>query len=118
LLGVCSSSVWAGGSAGVQRPFSTALDSYQDSGLESINAQLLHRIRLEPFNLVAILIFLCAIVHTFMASKFMAMSHARGQAHQPCPQVDWLAEDDAVHHLSDTDEYATDRERPMLFETE
>ena len=83
LLGVCSSSVWAGGSAGIEMPFPTALDSYQDSGLERINAQLLHRIRLKPFNLVATLIFLCAIVHTFMASKFMAMSHARGQAHQP-----------------------------------
>jgi hypothetical protein len=63
-------------------PFPTARDSYQDSGLESTNAQLLHRISLEPVNLVATLIYLCAIVQTFMASKFMAMSHARGQAHQ------------------------------------
>ncbi len=35
-----------------------------------------------PFNLGATLIFLYAVIHTFMASRFTAMSQARRQAHQ------------------------------------
>lgn len=75
---------WAGGApaAEAHSVFPPALDSYQDSELQSVFAILFHRIEQEPFNLVATLIFLCAIVHTFMASKFMAISHAREHAHQ------------------------------------
>ena len=75
---------WAGGApaAEAHSVFPPALDSYQDSGLWSVSAILFHRIKQEPFNLVATLIFVCAIIHTFMASKFMAISHAREHAHE------------------------------------
>jgi hypothetical protein len=82
LLGICSGVVSAGEAAELQASFPPALDSYRDDGIESVSARLLHRITEQPFNLVATIIFLCAIVHTFMAGKFVAMSHARTQAHQ------------------------------------
>jgi hypothetical protein len=77
-LGVLGSVAWADTSAhGTQADFPPSLESYHDSDLESIPAILAHRIREVPFNLVATLIFFCAIVHTFMASKFSRISHQR-----------------------------------------
>jgi putative Na+/H+ antiporter len=38
-------------------------------------AKLVQRVQAEPFNLVGTLIFLCAIIHTFLASKFMLIAH-------------------------------------------
>jgi Putative Na+/H+ antiporter len=38
-------------------------------------ARLVQRVQAEPFNLVGTLIFLCAIIHTFLASKFMLIAH-------------------------------------------
>ena len=40
------------------------------------------RIRQEPFNLVATLIFLCAIIHTFLAGKFMKIAHKWEHRHE------------------------------------
>jgi hypothetical protein len=34
-----------------------------------------NRIRQQPFNLVASLIFLCAIIHTFLTGRFMVIAH-------------------------------------------
>lgn len=55
--------------------FPRSLNSYHDNGIDSIGKILIHRIALEPFNLVATLIFLCAIIHTFLTSKFLSISH-------------------------------------------
>ncbi len=55
--------------------FPRSLDSYDDTDMGSIGAILKNRIAKEPFNLFATLIFLLAIVHTFMASKFLAIAH-------------------------------------------
>ena len=60
-----------------QADFPPSLESYHDADLESIPAILAHRIRQVPFNLVATLFFFCAIVHTFMASKFSRISQER-----------------------------------------
>src|SRR5688500_5758470 len=45
--------------------------------LETLRA----RIQYEPFNLVAAVIFLLAIVHTFAAARFMALAHAVQHRH-------------------------------------
>jgi hypothetical protein len=55
--------------------FPRALDSYGDEGSESIWSILTGRVKQDPFNLVATLIFLLAIIHTFMTARFMALSH-------------------------------------------
>ena len=62
--------------------FPRSLDSYKDADLEGIGAILKNRIQQEPFNLAATLIFILAIVHTFMASKFLAIAHKWEKAHQ------------------------------------
>jgi Na+/H+ antiporter NhaD/arsenite permease-like protein len=76
LLVSCSSTTLAAG--GADKPeivFPTPLESYADGGVESVGAKLLGRIQADPFNLVASLIFLAAIIHTFLAAKFRAISH-------------------------------------------
>ena len=62
--------------------FPPSLDSYGDADLTSIPGILAHRVEQYPFNLVASAIFLCAIVHTFMAGKFTAVSHRRRAAQE------------------------------------
>ena len=66
---------------GVAHEFPPSLASYDDAHLESIPQILQHRIRKEPFNLIATIIFLLAVIHTFMASKLMTISHRRQQRH-------------------------------------
>jgi hypothetical protein len=72
----------AGAPSHALQEFPPSLDSYNESELTSIPSILLHRIKQEPFNLIATLIFLCAIIHTFMANKFTAISHARHLANE------------------------------------
>jgi hypothetical protein len=62
-------------------PFPRPLDQYQDDQIVSLPAKLLNRAREEPFNAVGTLIFLCAIIHTFLASKFLKISHRFHQRH-------------------------------------
>ncbi|RLB69285.1 MAG: hypothetical protein DRH07_11045, partial [Deltaproteobacteria bacterium] len=60
--------------------FPPDLQSYNDAG-QSILQRLIHRVKVNPFNLVGTLIFLCAIIHTFLASKFMEISHRLEHEH-------------------------------------
>src|SRR2546423_15457402 len=50
------------------------LSSYSDAGLPP-GAKLWDRLSAEPLNGIATLIFILAILHTFAAPKFMALSH-------------------------------------------
>lgn len=59
----------------ISNSFPQDLQSYNDATM-SVAGKLEHRISESPFNVVATLIFLLAIVHTFLSSKFMALSHA------------------------------------------
>lgn len=58
------------------------LDFYQDSHLSGLSDILAHRIELVPFNGVASLIFLCAILHTFVAGRFTHWAHRLDSRHQ------------------------------------
>ena len=77
VLFVCLASVacHAAESSGEDLAFPRPLDSYNDVGVTGLGAKLLHRARTEPFNVLATLLFLGAIVHTFLASRIMALSH-------------------------------------------
>ncbi|MEO6846408.1 MAG: putative Na+/H+ antiporter [Chthoniobacterales bacterium] len=55
--------------------FPRPIDSYKDGSVSSIWEKLRGRIVADPFNAVATGIFLLAICHTFLASKFLAISH-------------------------------------------
>ncbi len=50
--------------------FPLPLTEYRDEQMNSAISQLIHRVQLEPFNLVAALIFFCAIIHTFLTPTF------------------------------------------------
>ncbi|MDH5716576.1 MAG: putative Na+/H+ antiporter [Spirochaetia bacterium] len=58
------------------------LESYQDKNMASVSEKLAHRIKTEPFNLVATLIFLLAIIHTFVSSKFRKIAHDLEHHHE------------------------------------
>jgi hypothetical protein len=55
--------------------FPTPLASYADGAQQDILLKLAGRIAQDPFNLVATLIFLAAILHTFLAARFRMISH-------------------------------------------
>lgn len=50
-------------------------DAQEKSQQLSIGQKILHRMQADKFNLAATLIFLLAIIHTFVAPKFAAMAH-------------------------------------------
>ncbi len=47
-----------------------------------LTQKIAHRIAADPFNLTASLIFLCAILHTFMAPRFQNLAHHLEQRHK------------------------------------
>lgn len=49
-------------------------ERYGDENITSLWGILEHRVAQEPFNLVATIIFICAIVHTFLASKIGSLA--------------------------------------------
>jgi hypothetical protein len=55
--------------------FPRPLSTYPVGPGESVFTTLLHRLRDEPFNGVATSIFLVAILHTFLASRFTKLAH-------------------------------------------
>lgn len=55
-------------------PFPLPLSAYADAG--SLTATLLARIAADPFNAVATGIFILAVLHTFVAARFIDASHA------------------------------------------
>ena len=62
-------------------PFPRPLDSYGDDQSVDTVTVLMHRGFAEPFNLIATIIFLLAIIHTFLAPKILAWSHRIQEAH-------------------------------------
>lgn len=47
---------------------------YHDENIPSFFGKILHRIEVQPFNLVSFIIFFLAIIHTFFANKINALS--------------------------------------------
>ena len=78
-LGLMSPLCQAAQSA-AEAPLPRPLESYADpqGGLLEV---LQHRLAAEPFNGVALAIFLCAICHTFLTSKFRHLAHVAEEEH-------------------------------------
>ncbi len=70
----------AGGPAPAAFPL--PLESYGDAQVASLWSVLAGRVQAEPFNLVASLIFLAAIVHTFFAGKIRHCAHVVEERHR------------------------------------
>lgn len=77
--------------------FPPSLESYDDGQMEGMLTILVHRVRQEPFNLVATLIFFLAIIHIFLTGKFMAISHRWEHQHETKIK-NGEAHRDSVHH--------------------
>jgi len=75
--------------------FPRDLQSYEE--VDGIWSTLKARVKAEPFNFVATLIFLLAIVHTFLTSKFLKISHRWVQDHKQRIERG-EASRDSVHH--------------------
>ena len=65
-----------------KEPFPRALDSYDDHEMTNIFTIIKHRAASEPFNFAATLIFFLAVVHTFLTSRFQALSHNWEEFHR------------------------------------
>ncbi|MEM7434255.1 MAG: putative Na+/H+ antiporter [Myxococcota bacterium] len=61
--------------------FPRNLQSYDDHELPVLD-RLAHRVEVFPFNLVGTLLFLLAIVHTFLTPRFRVLSHRMEHAHE------------------------------------
>lgn len=59
-----------------------ALDSYADPAGASLWEVLRHRATVEPFNVVALLIFGCAIFHTFFTARIRHLAHEVEERHE------------------------------------
>jgi hypothetical protein len=55
--------------------FPIPVENYGDAGIQTVGAKLMHRIDVDPFNLVGTLIFLAAIIHTFLVARFRRRAH-------------------------------------------
>lgn len=62
-------------------PFPLPLEAYGESA-GSVLETLERRLEIEPFNLVATLIFLLAIIHTFLTAKFRHWAHEVEEEHR------------------------------------
>jgi hypothetical protein len=86
----------AGGGHGAAIEFPRALEHFQDADQQGIMAKLVSRAQQEPFNVVASVLFLMAVLHTFAAGWFRKKAHdfeeehhkrvARGEIKKPQPQ--------------------------------
>jgi hypothetical protein len=83
-------------------PFPPPLESYQDAGNPDVWTVLVSRMCAEPFNLIATVIFLLAIIHTFLAPKILGLSHRMQHAHEARLQKIYCLdpEDKIPQHLS------------------
>src|SRR5271165_1462523 len=71
--------------AGLLRPavnFPLPVASYHDQQIPSLFGKLTGRIQREPLNLVATIVFLGAIVHTFLAARFRKIAHSYQQSYE------------------------------------
>lgn len=81
LAALAGLAVVAAPTPGAASEFPRPLADYPASADLGLWHVLSQRISEEPFNLVATLIFLCAIVHTFLAPKFRHWAHEVEAAH-------------------------------------
>ena len=62
--------------------FPMSLEAYHDGHLTVVFDILVHRIEKEPLNLLLTIFFLGAILHTFMAGRFIRIAHTLEESHK------------------------------------
>jgi hypothetical protein len=69
-------------------PFPPPLESYHDADLTGVWQVLVNRVHLEPFNLWATLIFLAAVMHTFLTHRFIRWANVLEARHEKLWKAD------------------------------
>lgn len=59
----------------------TSVRDYKDQNLTQLPAKLEHRIEMQPFNLISLAIFVCAIIHTFFTHHFTSLARKIDEAY-------------------------------------
>ena len=97
LLFASTVGLWAASPVSAEdKPFPVPLSAYADGEKgASLSEILRHRIEVEPFNLIATVIFLLAILHTFLAPKILQWSHHYRHEHDE--RVKRLLADQQLH---------------------
>jgi len=75
------------------------VENYRDPVDGSVGEILSHRISANSFNLVASLIFLIAILHTFMANKLTAKAHLIHEEHDERMKAAGASEEEIKHDI-------------------
>ena len=75
------------------------IQHYRDPKLANVAEILMHRISVNPFNLVVSLIFLVAILHTFMANKLTAIAHKIHEEHDAVMKAAGASEEEIKHDI-------------------
>jgi hypothetical protein len=84
-LFLVASGASAAGETGLKFPL--PLEVYREAAGAGIWEQLLHRMSVEPFNPLGTLIFLGAIVHTFLVARFRHRAHFLEHEYQNLEQI-------------------------------
>jgi hypothetical protein len=79
--------------------FPRPVSSYQDDQA-GIGTKLWNRAKAEPFNVVATAIFFCAIVHTFLTSRFKGIAHRCQHAFDELEEHEQHPEHGAAHAIT------------------
>ena len=75
------------------------VENFRDPLGGSVGEILSHRISANPFNLVVSLIFLIAILHTFMANKLTAKAHQIHEEHDERMKAAGASEEEIKHDI-------------------
>ena len=75
------------------------VENYRDPVGASMGAILAHRISANSFNLIVSLIFLIAILHTFMANKLTAKAHQIHEEHDERMKAAGASEEEIKHDI-------------------
>jgi hypothetical protein len=79
LIGCCLNSAHAAAPANSathgELTFPRSLDQYHDNDAPNRVQKLIARAKTDPVNVLGTIIFVCAIVHTFLTARFMRISH-------------------------------------------
>lgn len=103
LIAMAASAFGAGGDSLAAADFPPPLESYGDASMTSLWEVLQHRVKVQPFNLVATLLFLAAIIHTFLTHKFRHWAHLLEERHQRSGAEGGSVAGRALHFLGEVE---------------
>ena len=75
------------------------IENFKDPEGAGMVELLSHRISANPFNLIATLIFILAIIHTFMANKLTAIAHKIHEEHDERMKEEGASDEEIQHDI-------------------